>query len=68
MKEQANVAFIGKFDDGRLKDVPEFVQVVRQKVMIPKGTKHGEGFYSEQSALLINSGNDFKAFVSKGDK
>ena len=66
-KERPNVAFVGVHDDGKKKDVPAHIQVTRKKIIIPK-VAHSEGFYSPDAALLINSSNDFKAFVAKGEK
>jgi len=64
--EKPNVAFIGVHADGTKKEVPEYVMFPRLKVPLPK-VKHGEGFYSEHAARLVQS-KDFKPFIAKGEK
>jgi hypothetical protein len=61
-----NVTFVGMHPDGAKKEVPEYVMFPRLKVDIPK-VKHGEGFFSEHAAHLIQL-NDFKPFIAKGAK
>lgn len=67
VESHPNVAFTGVHTNGEKKDVPEFVNFPRLKIVIPKGTKHGQGFFSKHAQLLTQL-DDFKPFVAKGDK
>lgn len=67
-KPENNVVFVGKINQWNPKKeayervfrpVPEYVQIVREKIQLPKDAQPGKAFYSEHADKLIFSSPDF---------